>query len=113
MSLNLSEDERRVLGLAPGEGVALSSFSLHRLLASPDYHPSLGDPGHARHFRRALPDGTGLHLVIVDGRAELHRDLFDPHRGPVAMLLHVATDSPTQVMSLFAAGWSVLHRLGR
>jgi hypothetical protein len=113
MTLELSEFERTALALPAGQGVALDHAGAERLLATPDYHPSLGDPGHARHFRRALPDGTGLHLVIAEDRAELHRDLFDPHRGPAAMLLHLATDSPRQVLSLLAAGWSALHRLGR
>lgn len=105
--------ERRALSLAPGEPVLLGERELSALLADPAYHESLGQPGHARHYRRSLPDGTGLHLVMFDDRAELHHDRYDPHAGPAALLLHLATDSPREALSLAAAGLAVLLRLGR
>jgi len=113
MRTELSEMERQALELPTGVGIPLSPEAVDRLLASPDYHPSLGDPGTARHYRRGLPDGTGLHLVVTETGAELHRDLFDPHAGPGAILLHLATDSPRQALALLEAGWSVLRRIGR
>lgn len=105
--------ERRALSLAPGEPVLLTDSDLAALLADPAYRESLGQPGHARHYRRSLPDGTGLHLVLFEDRAELHHDRYDPHAGPAALLLHLATDSPREALSLAAAGLSVLLRLGR
>ena len=112
MTTSLSAVERAALERPAGEGVPVGGEALALLLADPAYRPSLGDPGHAAHYRRALPDGTGLHLVVAAGRAELHRDRFDPHAGPAAMLLHLATDSPGQALSLLAAGWAALRRLG-
>lgn len=109
---HLSALERRALSLPAGEAIALTPEELDTLLADPAYRSSLGDPGHATHFRRGLPDGSGLHLVIVDGRAELHRDAFDPHAGPGAMALHLATDSPRQILSVVAAGLAAFRRLG-
>lgn len=110
--MSLSPLERRAVALPAGETIPLSAEELDSLLADPAYRSSLGDPGHATHFRRSLPDGTGLHLVIVEGRAELHRDDFDPHAGPVAMALHLATDSPRQILSTIAAGLAAFRRLG-
>jgi hypothetical protein len=105
--------EQQALALPPGQAVAVLGEALDALLASPQYRPSLGHPGYAVHFRRGLPDGSGFHLVLLDGRAELHRDLFDPHAGPAAMALHLATDAPAYATGVLAAGWAVLRRLGR
>lgn len=109
----LSPLERRALELPVGVGVPLSEEEVDILLADPAYGSSLGQPGHAIHYRRGLPDGTGLHLVIHATHAELHRDHFDPHASPTAMLLHLVTDSPTQALGTLSAAWAVLKRLGR
>lgn len=109
---HLTPLERRALESPVGEAIELTREELDALLADPAYRSSLGHPGHATHFRRGLSDGSGLHLVIVDGRAELHRDAYDPHAGPGAMALHLATDSPRQILSVIAAGLSAFRRLG-
>lgn len=113
MPSDLTAIESEVMGLPPGHGVRLGPVAIERLLTDPAYRPSLGHPGHATHYRRGLPDGGGLHLVVIGQEAELHRDLFDPHAGPGAMMLHLATDAPTHLLGVIAAGWSVLRRLGR
>ncbi len=112
MAADLIAVEHEALALPAGEPVAVARGELERLLANPAYHASLGHPAHAFHYRRGLPDGTGLHLVILGGRAELHRDLFDPHAGPGALALHLATDASAYALGTLAAGWAVLRRLG-
>jgi hypothetical protein len=109
----LHEVERAALGMPPGEGVALTAADVDGLLANPAYRASLGQPGTATHFRRSLPGGGGLHLVVTPQGAELHRDQHDPHGGPLSMLFHLATDSPLQALGTLAVGWSVLGRIGR
>lgn len=111
--MHLSALERHILDMPAGEHVALRRTDVDDLLAEPAYRPSLGQPAHASHFRRSLPDGRGLHLVIEsDGESALHWDRYDPHGGPAAMLVHVMTESPREALSLFAAGIAVLRRLG-
>lgn len=112
MTDDISLLERRALALPAGESISVARAELETLLSDPAYRSSLGHPGHATHFRRSLPDGSGLHLVIVDGRADLHRDAFDPHAGPGAMVFHLATDSPRQILSVIAAGLAAFRRLG-
>lgn len=109
----LSPVEQQVMELAPGESLPLTPAQVEGLLVDPGYRSSLGHPPGARHFRRTLPDGRGLHLVIAeDGAADLHRDLHDPHAGPGRFLMHLYTDAPTQTLSLLSAGWAVVRRLG-
>ncbi len=109
----MSAVERRTLEMPPGRALFLTREEAHALLADPGYRSSLGQPGHARHFRRALPDGTGLHLVLRGDTAELHQDLHDPHGGPAALLLHLAADAPREALSLAAAVAAVLRRMAR
>ncbi|HSQ31495.1 MAG TPA: hypothetical protein VLN49_16680 [Gemmatimonadaceae bacterium] len=110
--MHLSELERRVLDMPAGEHLSLGHADVDELLAEPAYRPSLGQPARASHFRRTLPGGRGLHLVIESGESALHWDRYDPHGGPAAMFAHVMTESPREAFSLFAAGIAVLRRLG-
>jgi len=105
--------ERRVLDLPLGEPLPLDQDTLHSLLADPAYTESLGEPAHALHLRRRLPDGSGLHLVILPDGASLHRDRTDPRNGPAALMAHLAADAPRESLALLAAGWAALRRLGR
>ena len=105
--------ERRALEAEPGATVALSRAEADLLLADPAYRTSLGQPARALHYRKALPDGGGLHLVLLDGRAELHRDLHDPHGGLQELGRHLAAESPREWLGVLAAGGAVLRRLGR
>lgn len=112
MTPDVSFIERRVLDAEPGVTVPLSRAEVECLLADPAYRPSLGEPARALHWRRSLPDGGGLHLVLLDGEGELHRDLHDPHGGPDALGRHLASESPRQALSLLAAGLALCRRLG-
>lgn len=104
--------ERRVLHAEPGAAVSLSRAEVECLLADPAYRSSLGEPAHALHYRRSLPGGGGLHLVLVDGEGSLHRDLHDPHGGVDGLARHLLSESPGEVASLLAAGVALFRRLG-
>lgn len=113
MTTELSTVEARVLELDVTTPLALSPTDVDSVLANPAYRASLGTPAHAQHFRRSLPDGRGLHLVIdTDGTSGLHWDRYDPHAGPTGALMHLMTDSPREAISLLAAASAVLRRLG-
>ena len=113
MTADYSDIEREVLTLTAGEALSLTQSQVDRLLTDPAYRSSLGTPAHATHFRRALADGRGLHLVVTtDGVAALHWDRFDPQASPASLALHLLTDAPQPAVSLFAAGAAVLRRLG-
>src|SRR5262245_10758494 len=113
MNTELSALEQHVLSLDVTAPLPLSSNDVASVLANPSYRSSLGTPANAQHFRRSLPDGRGLHLVMAaDGAAALHWDRYDPHAGPASALLHLMTDSPREAISLLAAGSAVLQRLG-
>ena len=113
MATDLCDLEQCALALAVGESVVLSRPEVNRLLSDPAYRSSLGTPAHATHFRRTLPDGRGMHLVIAaDGSAGLHWDRFDPQASPAGLVLHLLTDAPDQALSLLAVGSAVLRRLG-
>lgn len=105
--------ECRALELEPGATVPLSRAEVDLLLADPAYRASLGHPAEALHYRKALPEGGGLHLVLRDGRGEVHRDLHDPHGGLQELGRHLAAESPREWLGLLAAGDAVLRRLGR
>lgn len=113
MTADYSDIEREVLTLTAGEALSLTRSQVDRLLTDPAYRSSLGTPAHATHFRRTLPDGRGLHLVITsDGIAALHWDRFDPQASPAGLAMHLLTDAPQQAISMLAAGAAVLSRLG-
>jgi hypothetical protein len=113
MDIDLSELEHQVLVLPAGEALPLTQDDMSQLLTDPAYRSSLGTPAYATHFRRPLPDGRGIHLVIAtDGSAGVHWDRFDPQASPTGLLLHLLTDAPDQALSLLAAGAAVLRRLG-
>lgn len=105
--------ECRALEAEPGATVPLSRAEVDLLLADPAYRASLGQPAQALHYRKALPEGGGLHLVLHDGRGELHRDVHDPHGGLYELGRHLAAESPREWLGVLAAGCAVLRRLGR
>jgi hypothetical protein len=114
MPLDLSALEQRALQLPVGEALMLTQPDVDQLLTDPAYRSSLGTPAHATHFRRPLPDGRGMHLVLsTDGSAGLHWDRFDPQASPTGLVMHLLTDAPEHALSLLAAGAAVLQRLGR
>lgn len=90
----------------------LAPADVNVLLADPSYHPSLGDPASARHYRRSLSNGSCLHLVIQQGSASLHLDSHDPHHSPAHLVAHLMQESPAQAYSLLAAAIALLRRVG-
>lgn len=112
VTTDVSFIERRALDAKPGTAVPLSRAEVACLLADPAYRESLGEPARALHYRKSLPGGDGLHLVVLDGRGALHRDLHDPHRGLDGLGRHLTSESSGQAVSLLAAGLALLRRLG-
>jgi hypothetical protein len=107
--------ERRVLahGERSNGEAPISGRDAQRLVDSGRYRRSTGAPYGALHYRRSLPDGSCLHLVIETSRRRLHHDTFDPHAGPLSLLLHAAHEARTEAVSSAVLAWSVLRLLAR
>lgn len=83
------------------------------LVASGRYRSSTGAPHDAVHYRRSLPDGSCLHLVLEKRRTRLHHDAFDPHRSPLHLSMHLAHEARSEAVSYAALAWSVVRLLAR
>ena len=103
--------EREALKLPPAESITLSVMDVEILLGNVEYHPSLGEPASARHYRRSLTDGSCMHLVVDGEHAALHRDLHDPHGGPALLAFHLMSESRRQAGSLLIATVALLRRV--
>jgi hypothetical protein len=110
-ALSYSAIELQVLNSAAALAVELTAADVDVLLANPSYHPSLGDPATARHYRRSLANGGCLHLVIHHDAASLHFDSHDPHHSPAHLVAHLMQESPAQAYSLLAAAVALLRRV--
>jgi hypothetical protein len=85
----------------PWQAVALAALALprHDKLVVPrdrvphprdaGLYPSVGLAQHCRHYRRALPDGRGLHVHEYGDRYHVHWDAVDPS---VSVLRHFLAD---------------------
>lgn len=109
--MKLSDVERLARVGDPNVPIPLDAAARDELLANIEYHASLGDPASASHYRRSLSDGSCLHLVIVEGEANLHWDRHDPHGGPVLLVAHLLEESSTQAVSLVVAASGLLNRI--
>ena len=93
--------------LEPGASWQISSAAAQHLIDARGYEPSLGTPWLAEHYRRELPDGSGLHLKKDDGIWSLHRDRIHPG-DPISTALHCLVDAPLQtcatVVGVIGAG---------
>jgi hypothetical protein len=107
-----SAAEQTAMSSPAGTHVPLTPPERDVLLANVDYHPSLGDPASATHFRRSLADGSCLHLIIAD-TPSLHRDRYDPHASPALLVAHLCTESPRPAASVALAIAAVLRRMAR
>lgn len=83
------------------------------LIATGLYRPSSGAPAGALHYRRPLPDGSCLHLVVEKNRHRLHHDAFNPHAGPLSLAMHLGQEARTEAVATMALGWIVLGLLAR
>jgi hypothetical protein len=77
------------------------------------YHSSTGSPTSASHWRRALTDGSCLHLVVEPGRCRLHHDAFDPHGNLLSLMLHMTHEARSEAVALTALAWSVVSLLAQ
>lgn len=69
------------------------------------YYRSTGLPvGQVADFRKALPDGRGIHIRIYNNRATAHWDRIDPSR---SLIGHLLADAPVPTI-LATAGIAVL-----
>jgi hypothetical protein len=83
------------------------------LIRSGLYQRSSGSPVGAAHWRRSLPDGSCLHLVIERQRKRLHHDAFDPHASLISLGMHVTQEAPSEAVSLATLAWSMVKLLAR
>lgn len=95
--------------LEPGRSWRITPEAAEALRSTGLYRGSTGFPFWARHYRRPLPDGSCLHLVILGNVATLHRDQHDPHRGGESLIKHVLLDAPVEtgvtVAAVVLIGW--------
>ena len=101
--------------LMPGKRLTLPCDQAFDLLRTGWYEPSVGSPPWAGHYRRALPDGGCLHLVIHSDRATVHRDRWDPHRDLISLLRHCVLEAPVETtitIGVVAVVGSLLLRSG-
>ncbi len=84
--------------LEPGQHWAIRLADARHLIRYAGYAPSMGFPFWAEHYRRGLPDGSSLHLVILNGRSTLHRDRYDAHRDLPSLIKHLAIDAPGETL---------------
>jgi hypothetical protein len=107
--------ERRVLDHDPqsnGERT-IRRREADALVAGGAYRASTGSPASARHWRRSLPDGSCLHLVMQDGHCRLHHDGFDPHASLLSLGMHMTHEARTEAAALAALAWSAVSLLAR
>jgi len=105
--------ERRVLDHGPhsnGER-PVARRDAAALVASGRYRASTGSPASASHWRRSLPDGSCLHLVIEGKRRRLHHDAFDPHANLLSLVMHMTHEARSEAAALAAVGWSTVKLL--
>lgn len=89
--------ETRIIHSAPGQEQAIPNVHPATLEAY-GYYPSAGLPkGQYADYRRALPDGRGIHVKLYDDHATAHLDRVDPS---VNLIGHLLLDAP--VFTLFA-----------
>lgn len=107
--------ERRVLfhdAHSNGEQ-SIPNSNAEKLISSGRYQRSTGFPFDASHWRRSLPDGSCLHLVIETRRQRLHHDAYDPHSSLFGLGMHMSQEARSEAVSLIALAWSTVKFLAR
>lgn len=107
--------ERRVLDHGPqsnGER-AVTRRQADALIASGLYRASTGSPASAAHWRRSLPDGSCLHLVLQTQERRLHHDAYDPHASLLSLGMHMTHEARYEAAALAALAWSAVSLLAR
>jgi hypothetical protein len=105
--------ERRLLdsNLRPNTEERLTRREFEALLASGRYRLSTGFPATARHWRRSLPGGACLHLVVEGRRRRLHRDSYDPHASLMSLCMHATHEAQTEAAAMIALSWAAISLL--
>ncbi len=88
-----------------GVNVEISMEQARLLLATGNYRESFGSPAHAHHYRRSLDDGSCLHLIILDERAVLHCDRFDPALSPSSLFWHLLIEARGEAVASASLAW--------
>lgn len=111
--MTLRACERRVLAhdAASNGERRISRREADALVAGGLYRASTGAPASASHWRRRLPDGSCLHLVIEPRRSRLHHDAFDPHASLLSLAMHATHEARHEAAALVALAWSALSVL--
>lgn len=107
--------ERRVLDHDPhsnGER-RITKRDANALIASGAYRSSTGAPASASHWRRALPDGSCLHLVVQERLRRLHHDAYDPHVNLLSLGMHMTHEARSEAAAFAALAWSTVTLLAR
>lgn len=91
----------------------ISQREVTALVATGLYAASTGSPTSASHWRRALPDGSCLHLVVEARRRRLHHDVFDPHGNLLSLVMHMTHEARPEAAALAALAWSVVSLLAQ
>lgn len=91
----------------------ISGQQAQQLAASGLYQASTGSPASASHWRRSLPNGSCLHLVIEGPECRLHHDAHDPHANLMSLCLHMTHEARTEAAELVALGWAAVRLLAR
>lgn len=108
--------QRRLRAPQPAQWVLLKRGKTLAMLV----HPSTVDGfvrtsgmephGQVEDWVRSMPDGSRLHAhVYADGRIAVHRDRWDPARGPLSTAAHVALETTAGRMAL---GFAAVRLLG-
>ncbi len=91
----------------------LTADQAEALIESGFYRRSTGYPYDAMQYRRSNRDGSCLHLVWRDGRARLHRDIYDPHASPMSLYMHLNNEARFEAAATCAMAWAVIKLLAR
>ncbi|MGE5339151.1 MAG: hypothetical protein ACM3PU_15085 [Gemmatimonadota bacterium] len=105
--------ERRVLHHDPDSNGErrVTKREADALIASGGYRASTGAPASARHWRRALPDGSCLHLVVQGRMRRLHHDAYDPRANLLSLGMHMTHEARTEAAAIVALAWSTVSLL--
>lgn len=113
--MNLRGCERLVLahGSASNGERVITRRQVGALVATGQYRASTGSPSNASHWRRPLPDGSCLHLVVEPRCCRLHHDAFDPHANLLSLMMHMTHEARPEAAALTALAWSVVNLLAQ
>ena len=107
--------ERRVLNHDPNSNGerTVTKREADALIAGGLYRSSTGFPASATHWRRSMPDGSCLHLVVQTGQRRLHHDAYNPHANLLSLGMHMTHEARSEAAALLALAWSAVKLLAK